>query len=111
MNYKIETDEEFDRDVKILKKKFKLIKQDILELVDILKINPFSGIDLGSGLFKIRLKNSSIPTGKSGGFRVIYYVIIDEKIILLKMYSKTEKENISDVEFNNLKERIKKWFL
>ncbi len=108
MNYKIETDEEFDRNVKNLKKKFKLIKQDILELVNILKTNPFSGIELGSGLFKIRLKNSSIPTGKSGGFRVIYYVVIDERIILLKIYSKTQKENITDNEFNNLKERIKK---
>jgi len=108
MNYRIDSDANFDKDVKNLKKKFKLIKQDLVALVEILKTNPFSGIDLGSGLFKIRLKNSSIPTGKSGGFRIIYYVVIDKRVILLKMYSKTEKENITDNEFNNLKERIKK---
>lgn len=47
-------------------------------------------------MFKLRLVNSSIPTGKSGDFRVIYYKKIEDKIYLLEIYSKTELENIDD---------------
>jgi len=32
-------------------------------------------------IMKIRIPNSSIPSGKSGGFRIISYVIIDTKIL------------------------------
>lgn len=65
------------------------------------------GVFLGSNLFKKRIKNSSIPTGKSGGFRVIIYEKVEDKMILLSIYSKTEKESLSDEE---LKEIIKQQF-
>ncbi|MEA1912012.1 MAG: hypothetical protein U9N32_10140, partial [Spirochaetota bacterium] len=46
--------------------------------------------------FKIRIANSSIPTGKRGGFRVVYYYIDQyKKIYLLNIYSKTDLDNIS----------------
>ena len=49
----------------------------------ILLSNPTLGTPLGDNLYKIRIPNSSIPTGKSGGFRVITLVkITDDKIIL-----------------------------
>lgn len=51
-------------------------------------------------LFKKRVKNSSIPTGKSGGFRLIIYQQIENKIVLVSIYSKTEKENLSDEELS-----------
>ncbi len=65
------------------------------------------GVFLGSNLFKKRIKNSSIPTGKSGGFRVIIYEKVEDKMILLSIYSKTEKESLSDEE---LKEIVKQQF-
>ena len=47
--------------------------------------------------------NSSISTGKSGGFRVITLVkIIDKKIILLTIYSKTDKDDITKDELNSI---------
>ena len=50
----------------------------------------------------------STPTGKSGGFRIITLVKIEkEKIILLTIYSKTEKENISDDELKSILEELK----
>ena len=59
--------------------------------------NPKIGIELSSGLFKMRLENSSSNIGKSGGFRVIYYYIDEEEnLYLLKIYSKTEIENIKE---------------
>ncbi len=51
----------------------------------------------------MRVANSSIPTGKSGGFRVIYYFVDkDENIFLMTLFSKTQKENISDSELLEL---------
>ncbi|MFA9374725.1 MAG: response regulator, partial [Poseidonibacter sp.] len=55
----------------------------------------------GFDLFKKRVKNSSIPTGKSGGFRVIIYKRVENKMILISIYSKTEKENLSDSELSD----------
>ena len=59
--------------------------------------NPKAGIELGNNCYKIRVSNSSIPTGKSGGFRVLYYYLdLDGYLYLMTMYSKRELENIGD---------------
>jgi hypothetical protein len=103
MNCKIELSPRFQKDVKHLKKKYKLIKNDISLLILELKENPYSGTSLGDGVFKIRVPNSSIPTGKSGGFRAISLVKIeDEKVQLLTIYSKTDKENILEKELQEI---------
>jgi len=65
-----------------------------LSLKKELQLNTHASIELGNGFFKIRLKNSSIPVGKSGGFRVIYFLRTQEKIYLLEIYSKSDLENI-----------------
>ena len=44
--------------------------------------------------YKVRIANSSAGVGKSNGFRLIYYVVIDEKIYLLSIYSKKDDERI-----------------
>ena len=78
MNFKIETIPRFEKDVKKLKKKFPKIKNDLINLIDELSSNPEIGINLGENIFKIRFLNSSIPTGKSGGFRIITYYKTDD---------------------------------
>ena len=70
MNYKIETIPRFEKDVKKLKKKFPKIKSDLVNFVNQLLLNPKMGIDLGENIFKVRIPNSSIPTGKSGGLEL-----------------------------------------
>ena len=106
MNLKIVSLDSFSKDVKRLYKKYKNISCDLKKLQDILLNNPKAGIELGAGCYKIRVANSSVPTGKSGGFRVIYYHIdSQEYIYLMAIYSKTELENISD---DRLKEILKK---
>lgn len=95
MNYNIVATANFIKSVKKLSKKYKLIKKNLILLQNELQ-NDIAGIELGSNCYKIRLANSSIPTGKSGGFRVIYYKKIQNKIFLLEIYSKTQLENISD---------------
>ena len=87
---------EFVKQVKKLAKTYKQIGNDLESLKKELTLNPKIGRELGGKCFKIRVVNSSIPTGKSGAFRVVTYYIDDNDIIrLLLIYLKTEKENIS----------------
>jgi mRNA-degrading endonuclease RelE of RelBE toxin-antitoxin system len=95
MSYEVRVVEEFKRDVKKLFKKYRSIKLDILELIGKLEKDYTIGIDLGSNLYKIRIKNSDIG-GKRGGYRVIYYTrLTNNRIYLLTIFSKTQKENIN----------------
>ena len=54
-------------------------------------------------VFKVRLKNSNIQKGKSGGYRVIHYLKTDWGIILATIYSKSD---ISDVSYEIIEEAI-----
>jgi len=97
MNLNIKTLSCFDKDVKKLFKKYKQLPNDLKVLNKELLENPKSGIELANRCYKIRLANSSIPTGKSGGFRIIYYHIdTNENLYLMSIYSKNELENIDD---------------
>ena len=94
MSYEIRVVDEFQKDVKKLYKKYRSIKKDIFDLIEKLEKDYSIGIDLGNGLYKIRVKNSDIG-GKSGGYRVIYYTrLLNEQIYLVTIYSKTQKESI-----------------
>ena len=71
----------------------------LLELME----NPKVGTYLQYNCYKIRMANSSTSTGKSGGFRVIYYFIDEQNnLYLMNIYSKTKKENISENELLEL---------
>ena len=58
MKYKVIPTPEFIKNLKALKKKYKNIKNDVLELANKLEIDPTIGTELGSNTFKIRIKNS-----------------------------------------------------
>ena len=94
MNYKIETIPRFEKDVKKLKKRFPKIKSDLLQFINELSSNPELGNHLGENIFKVRIPNSSISTGKSGGFRIITYYKNEEILYLVTIYSKTEQDTI-----------------
>jgi mRNA-degrading endonuclease RelE of RelBE toxin-antitoxin system len=103
MKYKIIPTPEFIRNLKILKKKYKNIKQDVLKLANQLEDNPNIGIKLGDNTFKIRIKNSDNNKGKSAGYRVITYHLNQEhELFLVTIYSKSKKENILDLELKEL---------
>ncbi|NOQ35770.1 MAG: hypothetical protein GQ569_07730 [Methylococcaceae bacterium] len=102
MSFKIETTPRFDKDAKKLNKRFPKLKADLTQLVTELKNNPTMGTHLGENIYKIRLKNSSIPTGKSGGFRVISYYLFADTLYFVTMYSKTDQENILDDELKKI---------
>jgi hypothetical protein len=96
----IEYSDNFLKESKPLSKKFKLLKSDLKEAIDEIEYSKDFGVHLGFNLFKKRVKNSSISTGKSGGFRIIIYQQLENKIILISIFSKTDKENLSDYELS-----------
>jgi len=107
MSYKIQATQRFKKELKQLAKRFKKIDKDYENLLNSLEANPTFGIPLGNNCYKIRVANSSIPTGKSGGFRAITLVKIEkDRVILLTIYSKTDKESISDRELKEILEAV-----
>ena len=97
MTLNIQTLSTFNKDVKRLFKKYRQLPNDLKVLRSELLNNPKSGIEIGNSCYKIRVANSSTSTGKSGGFRVIYYYIdASNNLYLVSIYSKSELENIDD---------------
>ncbi len=106
MNLNIVRLEQFTKDVKKLYKKYRQLPTDLTKLSKELNANPKVGINLGKNCYKLRLENSSIPTGKSGGFRVIYYYYDGENdLYLLTMFSKKEMESVKDERILELLEK------
>jgi hypothetical protein len=46
--------------------------------------------------------NSDTRKGKSSGYRVIYYTIVPEAILLTTIYSKSDRQNISNKEVEDI---------
>ncbi|MCH8317991.1 MAG: type II toxin-antitoxin system RelE/ParE family toxin [Bacteroidetes bacterium] len=88
----------FDKKFKKFKRKFPSLENEIDELIKELKQNPKQGIDLGANIYKIKLASKSKGKGKSGGFRIITYLIAEKKketeIYLITIYDKSEDSNI-----------------
>ena len=88
----------FIRRLKALTKRYRKIQSDIQPIIEQLQNGNLVG-DQISGLdftiFKVRAKNSDIPTGKSGGYRVIYQVISPELILLLLIYAKSDQADVT----------------
>ncbi len=103
MVVKVNFTSDFERHFKRLSKKYKSLPSDLSQLVDQIKSDPESGISLGFNLFKIRLKITSKGKGKSGGARVITFLIKQEKeIYLIAIYDKSEIENLQKDQLKTL---------
>ena len=76
-------------------KKSKINDQDLFDTLDNLK-NGLSTADLGSNVFKVRVKRQH--GGKSSGFRTIVVYKENEIAIFLYGFGKNEKENLSKTE-------------
>ena len=108
MKIEILYSDRFKKDIKKLFKKNRKIRAGIDTLINTLKANPKAGTPLGNECYKIRLKDSSTNKGKSGGYRVITYFIEGSfKIILLTIYSKSDKSNINDNEIKAILTALK----
>jgi mRNA-degrading endonuclease RelE of RelBE toxin-antitoxin system len=98
MTTQIDVAFKFQKDVKRLKRKYPAITDEVRKLVIQLENDERPGDkipNVGYDVYKVRLKNPSAQRGKSGGFRVIYYVQIENLLTLLTVYTKTEQTDIS----------------
>jgi mRNA-degrading endonuclease RelE of RelBE toxin-antitoxin system len=103
MSYKVIAIPKFEKELKKLVKKYPSLKEEFIQLVSVLRLQPDSGTPLGNNCFKIRLSIASKGKGKSGGARVITYVQIKGKtVFMLTIYDKNEQDNISDKELYDL---------
>ena len=99
MNYKVRFIPKFEKELKRLAKKYPSLKNEYVELVQSLKKEPEQGTPLGNNCYKIRLAIQSKGKGKSGGARVITYVLVQQNTVyLLTIFDKSEKESIPDKE-------------
>ena len=95
---KVEITSIFKRNIRRLAKKYRKIRNDVQSVIEQLERGKLPG-DRLSGIdyevFKLRVRNSDIQKGKSGGYRLIYYVKTSTAIVLLTIYSKSEQEDIA----------------
>ena len=55
------------------------------------------GINLGNNIYKVRIKNSDKNSGRSSGYRLISYLkLIENELLLMFIYDKSEIENINE---------------
>lgn len=103
---------EFKRALKPFSKKFHTLRESLRSLQAQLCQNPYLGESYGDGIYKIRLADDSKNSGKSGGFRLMYYhLCFDEnknvkQILFLTIFDKSEKDTIKGGAAKKLKDRI-----
>lgn len=89
--------DDFKTRLRTLNKRYRSIRSDLQPLLDELLSGNFIGDKIpGTGytVFKVRLKNSDIQKGKSGGYRVIYQLRGDTCVLLVAIYSKSDQDDI-----------------
>ncbi|WP_061216358.1 MULTISPECIES: type II toxin-antitoxin system RelE/ParE family toxin [Leptospira] len=103
MSFDIKPSIPFEKQLKRLAKKYPSLKKEYVELLSSLKNNPTQGSPIGQNYYKIRIPIASKGKGKSGGARIITWVLLIDKVIyLLSIYDKSEKENISDKDLEKI---------
>ena len=86
-------------------KKYRSIRNDIQPIIEQLTRGELPGdriAGVGYAVFKLRVRNSDTQKGKSGGYRLIYYVQTATGIILLTLYTKSEQVDIAAEDIQNI---------
>ncbi|WP_193197159.1 type II toxin-antitoxin system RelE family toxin [Nostoc sp. MG11] len=95
----------FNRNLRILAKKYRSTRNDIQPIITQLERGELPGdqiSSIGYTVFKLRVRNSDIQKGKSGGYRLIYYVKTATGIILLTIYTKSKQADIAADDIRNI---------
>lgn len=100
LGVKIDLSPEFKRNLRNLAKRYRSIRSDIQIVIQDLEIGNFVGdriAGIGEDYFilKVRVRNSDIQKGKSAGYRLIYQVETPTSVLMLTIYSKSDRADIS----------------
>ena len=103
MKYEVVYTDNFARELKRLARKYRSVKDDLEALITSLEDQPVQGTTLRKNCYKIRMAITSKGKGKSSGARVITHVYVSgQKVYLLAIYDKSDRESISDREIEEL---------
>ncbi|MBD2676818.1 MULTISPECIES: type II toxin-antitoxin system RelE/ParE family toxin [Nostoc] len=91
--------DEFEEELYRLSKRFRNIRTDVQAIIEQLQQgnilgDRIAGIGEEYVVYKVRVRNSNIQKGKSAGYRLIYQVESTTSILLLTIYSKSDREDI-----------------
>lgn len=84
-------------------KKYKIADDSLMSAID--NFDRSSVVDLGSGLYKIRIPR--LKQGKSGGFRTLVIFSKDDLALFMLGFAKNEKGNINAADWNDLRKQAK----
>jgi mRNA-degrading endonuclease RelE of RelBE toxin-antitoxin system len=107
----VEASPTFNRNIRTLAKKFRNIRNDVQPVIEQLEQGELPGDQIAGidyRVFKLRVRNSDVQKGKSGGYRLIYYVKTLTGIILLTIYTKSEQVDIAVEDIQNIIAEYKK---
>ena len=103
MSFEVRTIPTFERQAKLLSKKYPSFKKDLSDLFDKISQSPFQGTPLAKGFYKVRLSIKSNNKGKSGGARVITFLRVnEEQVVFTAIYMKSDAANISQKELDSI---------
>ena len=89
---------EFKRSLRRLAKRYRSVRQDLEPLVRRIAWGETPGDrvqGVGAVVYKARVANSDARRGTSGGYRVLYYVPLQDRVVLLTVYSKSDQGDVS----------------
>ncbi len=93
------TTAEFKREARALKKRYRSIEFDLQPLIAQLRNGDLLGDRIPGFadyiVYKVRVKNSDIRKGKSSGYRVIYQSLTSDTVVLLRLYSKSDQDDVT----------------
>lgn len=101
MTRQVETAPTFERDLKRLGRRYRRIRHDLEPLLEQLAAGDTPGDrvpGVAALVHKVRVANSDARKGKSGGYRVIYYLPSEVVTTLLTIYSKNDQADVPAAE-------------
>jgi len=110
MSYEAYLTETFQKSIKILKKKFRRVKDDLFSIIQALEEDPTIGDPIpgwNKEIWKVRASSSDVKKGKRGGFRLIYFWKSEEfRVYLLAAYFKGDKTDITKRDIEKLLKKL-----
>ncbi len=95
--YQIYLADHFLRQLKFYLKKYRNLEKNLTATLQ--NFTLADSLPLGRKLYKVRLKSSDIPKGKSKSFRLIVFLVeIKSVIVPITLYFKGERADISEKE-------------
>lgn len=111
MKARVEYSAAFTKAINHLKRRYRRIVDDLLPLVEQLQAGETPGDRVQNVapyiVYKARLKNRDSKRGKSGGYRTIYYIRDEESILMVSIYPKSERADITPQEILDIIEASK----